>query len=200
MKDTIQILEHTPVNMGGLNVIQTRLRLYNSLIQEYLYTPFRKRSINMKSSEASKFTCRKCGSHELIVIHIWNIQAGNESENWREWGPLKNDHHWQYEFKEKIEKNADDEVQRGDFSDFEEDDSDSEPEDYEVHETQTSRDSSEFFVNCGNCDREIEFGWSKPDQRGLIFPVEFSDFPSSEVWPDLKYTNSWAQQSLLQKN
>ena len=41
----------------------------------------------------------------MIVTHIWNIQAGAESESWREWGPLKDDHHWQYEFKEKIEEN-----------------------------------------------------------------------------------------------
>ena len=67
----------------------------------------------MSNNYLSKFTCTKCDGHELIVTHIWNIEAGAESERWREWGALKNDHHWQYEFKEKIEENADIWQQRG---------------------------------------------------------------------------------------
>jgi hypothetical protein len=153
----------------------------------------------MNKNDASKFTCGKCGGHELIVTHIWNIQAGAESESWREWGPLKDDHHWQYEFKEKIEKNADDEAQLGDFSEFEEDDSDSEPEEYETNDTETNRESDEFYINCGNCDLEIEFGWSLPDRRGLILPVEFSDFNSVESWPDPKYVDVWQKRGWLRK-
>ena len=65
---------------------------------------------------------------------------------------------------------------------------DSEPEEYEINESETERESDEFFINCGNCDREIEFGWSEPDRRGLILPVEFSDFNSRESWPD---PNMW---------
>ena len=147
----------------------------------------------MKDKDISKFTCIKCGGHELTVTHVWNILAGNASESWREWGPLKENHHWQYEFKEKIEENADDEVQRGDFGEFEEDDSSSEPEEYEIYEAETDRESDEFFVNCENCDREIEFGWSQPYRNGLIFPVEFSDFDPLESWPDPKYVDVWQQ-------
>jgi hypothetical protein len=154
--------------------------------------------MSMNQYHESRFTCKKCGSHELTVTHIWNIQAGNDSESWREWGPLKDDHHWQYEFKEKIQANADDEVQRGDFGEFEEDDSASEPEAYETYETQTSRESDEFFVNCGNCDREVEFGWSQADRRGLILPVEFSDFDPRQSWPDPKYVDVWEQRGWLQ--
>ena len=76
----------------------------------------------MNDHQPWKFTCNKCDGHELIVTHIWNIEAGIDSERWREWGSLKDNHHWQYEFKEKIEENADDEVQRGDLGEFEEDD------------------------------------------------------------------------------
>ena len=147
----------------------------------------------------SKFTCKKCGGHELSVIHTWNIEAGAESESWREWGPLKNDHHWKYEFKEKIEKNEDDEVQRGDFGAFEEDDSESEPEEYEIHEPETDREDDEFFLNCANCDRPVEFGWSQPDRRGLILPVEFPDFDPQQSWPDPKYIDNWRQRGWLQK-
>ena len=151
----------------------------------------------MDGSDAFKFTCRKCGSHNLVVTHVWNIQAGPDSERWREWGPLKDDHHWHYEFKEKVQANEDDEVQRGDRGEFEDDDSTTEPEEYEVYEAATNRESDEFFVNCGNCDREIEFGWSEPDRRGLIFPVEFSDFIPQQSWPDPKYVDAWQRRNWL---
>jgi hypothetical protein len=156
-----------------------------------------RRSIAMNDNDISKFTCKECGGHNLVVTHVWSILAGPNSERWQEWGPLKDNHHWQYEFKEKIEENADDEVQRGDFGEFGEDESASEPEEYEIYETETNRESDEFFVNCGNCDREIEFGWSLPDRRGLIFPVEFSDFIRSEIWPDPKYLDIWQKKGWL---
>ena len=151
----------------------------------------------MDGNDAFKFTCKECGAHDLIVTHVWNIQAGPDSERWREWGPLKDDHHWHYEFKEKVQANEDDEVQRGDRGEFEDDDSTTEPEEYEVYEAATNRESDEFFVNCGNCDREIEFGWSEPDRRGLIFPVEFSDFVPQQSWPDPKYVDAWQQRRWL---
>jgi hypothetical protein len=151
----------------------------------------------MNDNRSWKFTCKTCGGHNLIVTHIWSILAGANSERWQEWGPLKEDHHWQYEFKEKIEENADDEVERGDFGEFAEDDSDSEPEEYETHGTETNRESDEFFVNCADCDREIEFGWSQPDRRGLILPVEFSDFLPGKCWPEPRYWDSWKQKHWL---
>ena len=129
------------------------------------------------------FTCKSCSGQRLIVTHVGSILAGSKSERWQEWGPLKDDHHWQYEYKEKIEKNEDDEVHRGDPGAYAEDDSASEPEEYEINETDTTRESDEFFVHCENCGREVEFGWSQPDRRGLIIPVEFSDFIPSEGWP-----------------
>ena len=140
-----------------------------------------------------KFSCKTCGGHQLIVTHIWNILADSKTERWQEWGPLNDDHHWHYEFKEKIEKDADREVQRGDFGEFTNDDSASEPEEYEIYEARKDREGDEFYVNCENCDREIEFGWSQPDRRGLIFPVEFSDFNPLETWPDPKYLDAWQQ-------
>jgi hypothetical protein len=152
----------------------------------------------MKANQTYLFTCKSCGGHKLIVNHIWSILAGIESERWQEWGPLEDNHHWQYDFKEKIEENADDEPQRGDFGEYEEDDSKTEPEEYEVFEPETDRESDEFFVNCGNCDREIEFGWSHPDRRGLIFPVEFTDFNPSDVWPDPKYVDAWQKRGWLE--
>ena len=149
----------------------------------------------MNDKHVSKFTCNKCGGHELTVTHVWSIQAGNESESWREWGPLKDNHHWQYEYKEKVEENVDDEAERGDFGEFQEDDSDSEPREYETYEAETNRENDKFFLHCESCDREIEFGWSQPYRNGLIFPVEFSDFDPLESWPDPKYVDVWQQRA-----
>ena len=151
----------------------------------------------MNKNDIPMFTCKECGGHNLIVTHVWTILAGANSERWQEWGPLKENHHWQYEFKEKIEENDDDEVQRGDFGEFEEDESSSDPEKYEIYEPETSRESDDFYVNCENCDRAVEFGWSQPDRRGLILPVEFSDFIPSESWPDPKYVDVWEQRGWL---
>jgi hypothetical protein len=151
----------------------------------------------MNDKGISKFTCTECGGHNLVVTHTWNIMAGANSERWQEWGPLKDDHHWHYEFRENIEDDIENEVERGDFGDYEEDDASTEPEEYEIYETETSRESDEFFVNCENCDRAIEFGWSQPDRRGLIFPAEFSDFVPTESWPDPKYTDAWEQKKWL---
>ena len=71
-----------------------------------------RRSIVMKDNPVYKFTCGSCGGHTLIVTHVWSILAGEDSERWQEWGPLKDNHHWQYQFKEQIEENPDAEVQR----------------------------------------------------------------------------------------
>jgi hypothetical protein len=147
----------------------------------------------MKNEHAYKFTCNSCSGHILIVTHIWSTLAGIRSERWQEWGPLDDYHHWKYQFKEKVEKNEDDEVHRGDVGAYKEDDSSSEPEEYEFNETETNRDSDEIFVNCENCDREIEFGWSHPERRGIIMPAEFTDFKPLEYWPDPKYSDSWRQ-------
>ena len=133
----------------------------------------------MNDNDVSKFTRKECGGHNLIVTHAWNILAGSNSERWQEWGPLKDNHHWHYEFREKVEEDADNEIERGDFGDFEEDDSASEPEEYEIYGTENDQENEEFFVNCESCDREIEFGWSKPDRRVLFSPLNFqTSFPS----------------------
>ena len=152
----------------------------------------------MNDPQPWKFTCKTCGGHEVTVTHVWNILAGADSESWQEWGPLEAGHLWHYDYKEKVEiVDEDEEVERGDFGEFAEDDSDSEPEEYEVFEQESDPESDEFYVNCANCDREIEFGWSQLDRRGLIFPVEFSDFDPLETWPDPKYVDVWQQMGWL---
>jgi len=155
----------------------------------------------MNDHQPWEFTCKTCGSHGITVTHTWTILVGPDTESWQEWGPLEADHLWRYDDKEKIEKEDDDdednEGERGDFGEFVEDDSDSEPEEYEIFEEESDSESDEFFVNCTGCDREIEFGWSQPDRGGRIFPVECSDFNPGEIWPEPRYLDSWQQKHWL---
>ena len=152
----------------------------------------------MNDNKSWEFTCKTCGGHDLNVTHVWNILAGDDGESWQEWGPLEADHLWHYEYKEKIEK-GDDEVERGDFGEFAEDDSDSEPEEYEVINQESDPESDELYVNCAGCDREIEFGWSQSNRGGGIFPVECSDFIPGKFWPEPRYMDSWQKKGWLQK-
>jgi hypothetical protein len=157
------------------------------------------RRITMNDNAVSNFTCQECGGHNLIVTHVWSILAGPDSENWQEWGLLKANHLWRYTFKEKIDKEEDDDDEggQGDYGEFAEDDSDSEPEEYEVFRPESDSESDEFFINCAGCDREIEFGWSKPDRGGRIFPVECTDFVPGKFWPEPRYFDSWQKKHWL---
>ena len=145
----------------------------------------------MKYKQSWEFTCKTCGDHKLIVTRVLTILAGPNSERWQEWGPLEADHSWHYEFKEKVEEIPDKEAERGDFGEFTENDSASEPEEYEIIESENNPESDEFYVNCANCDREIEFGWSQPNRSGRIFPAECSDFIPGEYFPEPRYLESW---------
>ena len=140
-------------------------------------------------------------SHQLTVTRVWHILAGPDSESWQEWGPLEANHLWRYEFKEKIEKATEDKVDRLDyrenFFEYANDNAISKPEDYEIHEPHDNPRNDMFYVNCSGCDREIEFGWSQPDRRGGIFPVECSDFKPKEIWPEPRYLNPWLQKHWL---
>jgi hypothetical protein len=153
----------------------------------------------MNEYQPVDFTCETCGAQKLIVTRVWKILAGPVSESWQEWGPLEPNHLWHFEFKEKIEKDKDNEVERGDSSEFAEDDSDSEPDDYEKFEPGGDPEGDEFYVNCAGCDREIEFGWAKPDRGGGIFPVEGSNFIPGDIWPEPRYLDFWQQKGWLKK-
>lgn len=154
----------------------------------------------MNDTQPWEFTCKTCGDHGLTVSHTWSILVGADSENWQEWGPLEASHRWHYDFKEKIEITDDDtQVERGDFGEFAEDDSDSEPEEYETINQESDSESDEYYVNCAACDREIEFGWSEIDRGGGIFPVECSDFIPGKYWPEPRYVDFWQKKGWLQK-
>jgi hypothetical protein len=155
----------------------------------------------MNDRQPWEFTCKTCGGHNLTVSHVWTILAGPDTESWQEWGSLEGDHSWHFEFKEKIqkEKEEDGDADRGNFGVYLKDDSSSKPEDFEVFESEGNPGNDKFFVNCASCDREIEFGWSQPNRGGRIFPVECSDFIPGEIWPEPRYLSSWHQKGWLRK-
>jgi len=155
----------------------------------------------MNVAQSWEFTCKTCGGHNLTVSHIWTILAGPDTETWQEWGPLDTNHHWQFEFKEKVEKEkeSDEDIRRWDFNEYAKDNSSSKPEEYEIYEPENNPGNDKFYVNCASCDREVEFGWSKPNRGGLIFPVECSDFNPEGIWPEPRYLDSWHQKHLLIK-
>jgi hypothetical protein len=158
----------------------------------------------MNEPQPWEFTCEICGGHQLNVTRVWNVLAGLDSESWQEWGPLEADHHWRVEFKEKIEKEKgedeeEDEVDRWNFRAYTKVNSSSKPEEYEIFEPHRNPGNDKFYVNCTNCDREIEFGWSQPKRGGGIFPAECSDFNPEEIWPEPRYLDSWQKKGWLKK-
>ena len=155
----------------------------------------------MNNESPWAFTCKTCGGHDLNVFRFWTILAGPDSEAWQEWGPLEADHRWHFEFKQKLEKDNDQEtadtIARRDFAEYTKDSSSSEPEEYEIHEPESNPGNDRFYVSCTGCDREIEFGWSEPNRGGGIFPVEWADFNPKGLWPEPRYLNAWQQRGWL---
>jgi hypothetical protein len=70
-------------------------------------------------------------------------------------------------------------------------------EDSEWADDEGSADCDEFYVHCAGCAREIEFGWSRPDRQGRIWPVEAGDFNPSQTWPEARYKDAWAERNWL---
>jgi hypothetical protein len=153
----------------------------------------------MSDKQPWTFTCKACGGQSLNVTRVWTILAGPESETWQEWGPLTADHLWHYEYSEKVEEDdpKEDDAARGDFGDFAEDDSTSEPEEAEIFEPEADPEADEFYVNCADCDREVEFGWSRQERGGRIYPAECSDFIPGQSWPEPRYSESWQRKDWL---
>lgn len=140
----------------------------------------------MSDDKSWIFTCKTCGGHKLTVTRFWSILAGQNLESWQEWGPLEADHHWHYAFQEKVQEDPKDESERAELGMFLVDDPVSEPEELEILGMESDPDIDEYYVNCENCDRKIEFAWSQPNHGGQIFPVECSDSIPAEYWPESK--------------
>ncbi|MFL6283546.1 MAG: hypothetical protein ACJ74Q_10445 [Pyrinomonadaceae bacterium] len=72
-----------------------------------------------------------------------------------------------------------------------------EESDWRLEDDGSETDEEEFFVRCGGCHREIEFGWSHPDRGGRFWPVDASDFNPWKSWPEPRYVESWRAKGWL---
>ncbi len=163
------------------------------------------------------YTCEQCGCHELIVVHqytltksyatevpcscegaangIASVSQSHVTTAFEVRGELDDTHHWHESDDEEIEQVEDEEDESEVFclscsqenaeSSIVEEEGEPEPGDHE------------FYVRCADCDREIEFGWSHPDQMGRIWPVESSDFNPWKSWPEPRYRDAWAAKDWL---
>jgi hypothetical protein len=157
------------------------------------------------------FTCKSCHAHELRVINEYTRYKYYErtrectcEESDSEYGivqevavefactstGLLNEGHrvdWDDEIEEdEVQTEVrDEQIQcgtcRGESSEWQS----------EYQRSENDDEQSEYYVRCAGCDREIEFGYSHPNQGGRIWPAECPDFKSWLTIPDHKYVESW---------
>lgn len=171
----------------------------------------------MANQKDHLFTCKNCGSHDLrieweyAVIHhckqtlpcdcgktIDGIAAQYDYDivrSYRYMGFLDETHHWEKEESEMLdEEKGEDNLEVFCNECYETAEDDWQDED---GESEKDPDSTEFYVYCDGCDREIEFGWSHPDRGGRIWPAECTDFNPWKSWPEPRYRESWAKKNWL---
>lgn len=62
------------------------------------------------------------------------------------------------------------------------------------------KEYEEYFVECADCQREIEFGWSHSNRGGRIWPAERKDFSPWRCWPEPRYIEEWRKKNWLNPN
>lgn len=176
----------------------------------------------MSEKAEHQFTCKNCGSHDLRVVREYMIvnyctetlpcDCGSTSDgiaaqydyhvatSYREWGLLDDTHHWEKEESEKLDEPSEEDgfevFCEKCYETAPEDDWQQEEENAE-QDSEQAPDSTEFYVYCDRCEREIEFGWSHPDRGGRIWPAECTDFNPWKSWPEPRYRESWAKKNWL---
>lgn len=177
-------------------------------------------STNNNDDEGLQFTCKECGCNELVVKEYYTIVqlltetqecscgegegglAYDRSYELRtsmvDYFQLEEDHHFTHRIEQK---NLDDPQMSDDqeeniycencFDPIEECDV------FEKDPENESEVDEQFFVVCGDCKREVEFGWSHPDRGGRIWPVESADFNPYKSWPEPRYRENWRKKKWL---
>lgn len=137
------------------------------------------------------FTCEECGSHELYVEYSYTIRCGTYYETYSEVGELDHAHHIEWYDKGIVESGHD-----NDYAD-DEDDVDVEGDESDGPEWVIDEESEEWYVRCCCCDREIEFGWSRPNRGGRIWPAECADFKPWRCFSEPRYYQEWKRRNWL---
>ena len=154
------------------------------------------------SSFEYMFYCRDCEC-KLFVIHLYTeisefqytdrerlmLYEGRRFEEFEEYGEFDYDHEIIY-----LKPISIDHYEDIDFDiDLYEEELSSYPNEKTYDEPIIDKESEEFYVYCHGCDHEKEFGWSRPDRGGTIWPVECSDFDPRKCWPEPKFRDSWIE-------
>lgn len=170
-------------------------------------------------SDEYLFTCKECGSHELKVVCRYKVDeeynnilpctCGGENDglaaeqtiyvtiDYEDYGYLDEDHRWEVEYeREELDRCRYDEEPdvycQECFENY--------CEDYyleSLDEEDVINESTEFWVYCSGCQKEIEFGWSHPYRGGRIWPSECVDFNPWKCWPEPRYQESWRKKNWL---
>ena len=173
---------------------------------------------NIDPTMKDLFTCKDCGSNELIVVKTGTDQreyfeatpcscGKAEFSSTRQYttrtgyefsGPLDPFHHWEYEEREFGDAEISDEP--GSKIHCEQCFEEVVDADWRTaREPLEGPDSFDIYVRCGGCDREIEFGWSHPD-GGRIWPVECADFDPWRAWPEKRYQGRLGGKRVVEAN
>lgn len=166
--------------------------------------------------ELLSFKCKDCGSTELYVEHEYIVteevvdtlectcDEGHEFAAQRirhimtpylDTMTLEDDHHMgSVEESEKLDENEEEidyQVQCPNCLE------EAREQDWSTEVESLGIDEDEFYVRCGGCGREIEFGWSHPDRGGRIWPAESSDFNPWKSWPEPRYYEKWLERGWI---
>lgn len=160
------------------------------------------------TNEVMTFTCKDCGSNKLLVLDkYWTtkkfervdkknlkIYQGRLIEEWERVGELGDDHRvtWDY----RTERGAVEE-EIDDWNNIDESELHNYGKTNIYQKPIIDQESREVFVLCWGCKRDIEFGWSRENRRGRIWPVESSDFNPRKKWPEPRYKESWSEKGWL---
>ena len=169
------------------------------------------------------FTCKTCGSHEVMVSGMYTIleeftkilpcDCGKSPDGkavireyfvekiYEDYGLLDQEHRWEPINRNKLidRKEEDKDFQLNCGKCFLSYDLDNPKWTTILENREMLEESVEFLVSCEGCGREMEFGWSQPERSGYIWPVEWNDFNHSLVWPEPRYREKWQQRGWLKK-
>ena len=106
-------------------------------------------------------------------------------------GNLEEDHHYELDAPEGIEDLGDEEDEYEVLCPDCLNEADQDDWEIESHPDDSEEVDTEVHVWCGDCGREIEFGWSHPDRGGRIWPAECNDFNRWRCWPEPRFIESW---------
>ncbi|MFC2168162.1 hypothetical protein ACFLRW_04185 [Acidobacteriota bacterium] len=161
------------------------------------------------------FTCKKCGSHDVLVATLYKILEGHKKilpcecntslngiaaiqsflieKHYEDYGYLCQNHQWEFVHRNNLidRKKVDTDFYLGCGKCFIFYEIDRKKWNPQVDRKELMEESVEFHVSCGGCGHEIEFGWSQPERSGGIWPVECVDFDPEKVWPEPRFRERW---------